>query len=73
MATIEQGRREGKLVTGLLYVDPKATPFSDELQMIEAPLAQLPLERARPPKSVLDQVMEQLRTGKGLEAPAGGG
>jgi 2-oxoglutarate/2-oxoacid ferredoxin oxidoreductase subunit beta len=73
MATIEQGRREGKLVTGLLYVNPQATPFSDELQMMETPLAQLPLERARPPKSVLDQVMEQLRTGKGLEAPAGGG
>jgi hypothetical protein len=27
----------------------------------------------RPPKSVLDGIMEQMRTGKGLTAPAGGG
>jgi hypothetical protein len=44
-----------------------------ELQLIGTPLAKLSLEQARPPREALTQIMEQLRTGKGLTAPAGGG
>ena len=73
LASIHEARRDMKLVTGLLYVDTALPPFSDELQMPAASLASLPLERARPPKSVLDGIMEQLRTGKGITAAAGGG
>ena len=73
MAALEEGRKERKLVTGLLYVDPATQPFEDELALVDEPLASLPLERVRPPRAVLDEVMEQLRTGKGLTAPAGGG
>jgi len=72
-AALRRAKRERKLVTGLLYVDPNQQPFSEDLEMVSEPLASLPLERVRPPKSVLDAVMEQLRTGKGMEAPAGGG
>jgi 2-oxoglutarate ferredoxin oxidoreductase subunit beta len=73
MGVLEDGRREGKLVTGLFYVDPRQTPLEDELQMVETPLAGLPLETVRPPRAVLGQIMEQLKTGKGLETAAGGG
>ena len=69
---IHEARREQKLVTGLLYADPGLKPFEEELNLVEAPLATLPLERVRPPKSVLEAVMDQLRTGRGLSAPAGG-
>ena len=57
----------------LLYVNPQTQAFEDELELVEEPLAALPLDRVRPGKRVLDEVMEQLRTGKGLTAPAGGG
>ena len=40
---------------------------------MDAPLATLPMERVRPPRAVLEQIMDQLQTGKGLTAPSGGG
>ena len=70
---LRKAQKEQKLVTGLLYVDPNQQPYCDDLDMVKEPLASLPLERVRPPKAVLDGVMEQLRTGKGLEAKEGGG
>ena len=70
---LEAARREQKLLTGLLYVEPEQLPFEEEMKLIETPLAALPLEQARPPKSVLDEIMSQYMTGKGLTAPAGGG
>jgi 2-oxoglutarate ferredoxin oxidoreductase subunit beta len=69
---LEQGRRDGRLVTGLLYVDPAATPFEDELKLVKAPLARLPLETVRPPRAVLDEVMRSYREGS-VAAAAGGG
>jgi 2-oxoglutarate ferredoxin oxidoreductase subunit beta len=73
MTMIREARAEQKLITGLLYAEPGLKPFEDELSLVDAPLATLPLEQVRPPKSVLDAVMEQLKTGKGMTAPAGGG
>ena len=64
MRTLYEARRENRLVTGLLFVDPSQSPFQDELALHDTPLAHLPLEKVRPPKSVLDEVMEQLRTGR---------
>jgi 2-oxoglutarate/2-oxoacid ferredoxin oxidoreductase subunit beta len=72
-AVIHEARREQKLITGLLFVDESKPAFEQELRMAAAPLAQLPLERVRPARSVLESIMEQLRTGKGITAPAGGG
>ncbi len=71
--TLHEARREGRLVTGLLYVDPASRPFTEEMQLVETPLARLPLERVRPSRAVLESILEQLRTGKGLAAPSGGG
>jgi 2-oxoglutarate ferredoxin oxidoreductase subunit beta len=70
---LEAGRREQRLVTGLIYVDPSTKPYDEELTLVDAPLASLSLDQVRPPKSVLDAIMEQMQTGKGIEAPAGGG
>ena len=64
---------ERKLVTGLLYVNEAKVPFTDEAQLPDAALAKLTLDQARPPRAVLDAIMGQLRTGKGIVAPAGGG
>jgi 2-oxoglutarate ferredoxin oxidoreductase subunit beta len=63
---IHRSRREQKIATGLLFVDPEKTPFAtEELSLVEAPLAGLPLEQVRPPRRVLDQIMDELKTGKG--------
>jgi 2-oxoglutarate ferredoxin oxidoreductase subunit beta len=71
--TLQEARREQKLLTGLFFVDPRQKPFEEELTLAAAPLAALPLDRARPPRTVLEEIMEQLRTGKGVVASAGGG
>jgi 2-oxoglutarate ferredoxin oxidoreductase subunit beta len=70
---IHEAQRERRLITGLLYINPADVPFEDEIKLVDEPLATLPLERVRPPKRVLDEIMEQMRTGKGLSSPAGGG
>jgi 2-oxoglutarate ferredoxin oxidoreductase subunit beta len=70
---LHEARGERKLVTGLLYVEPELRAFDDELRMMEVPLVRLPLEKARPPRQALDEIMEQLRTGRGIAATAGGG
>ncbi|MBI1798868.1 MAG: 2-oxoacid:ferredoxin oxidoreductase subunit beta [Candidatus Eisenbacteria bacterium] len=73
LTAIHESRREQKFATGLLYIESSKNPFEDELRLTAAPLAALPLERVRPPRAVLDGIMEQLRTGRGITAPAGGG
>jgi len=51
----------GNLVTGLFYIDTERPNFIDLLNLVDAPLATLPESRTRPPKSVLDEVMDSLR------------
>ncbi len=73
LEVLHHGAAEHKLVTGLLYVNPASRPLADELGLVDTPLASLPLEAVRPPRAVLEGIMKQLETGKGLAAPAGGG
>ncbi|HEY6866606.1 MAG TPA: 2-oxoacid:ferredoxin oxidoreductase subunit beta, partial [Candidatus Eisenbacteria bacterium] len=68
LAVLAEGRREQKLVTGLLYADPALPAFEDDLRLVPTPLAQLPLESVRPPQSVLEEIMEELKTGRGSAA-----
>jgi 2-oxoglutarate ferredoxin oxidoreductase subunit beta len=63
LSTIHHGRQEDKFVTGLLYVDPEKEPFEQDLRLTEAPLASLPLERVRPSREVLEEVMASLMMG----------
>jgi 2-oxoglutarate ferredoxin oxidoreductase subunit beta len=62
MALLEAGQ-EQKLLTGLLYVDPAIKPYEEDLELVETPLAQLPLDRVRPPRAVLEAIMESYRVG----------
>ena len=65
LRVIHEARSERKLITGLLYVEPDLPSFEQELKLVETPLARLPLEQVRPPRRVLEEIMEELRTGKG--------
>jgi len=61
VARLMESGRTGEVLTGVLYVDPKAPSFVDALGVVEAPLATLPQEVTRPPRAVLDEIVESLR------------
>ena len=49
------------MLTGVLYVNTGKPNFLEMLNIVDEPLATLPQSRTRPPKEVLDEVMEELR------------
>jgi 2-oxoglutarate ferredoxin oxidoreductase subunit beta len=57
---MESGR-SGEVLTGLLFVDVKAPSFLDQLGTADGPLATQPVERTRPPRAALDEIVESLR------------
>jgi 2-oxoglutarate/2-oxoacid ferredoxin oxidoreductase subunit beta len=44
-----------------LYIDQQKRDFCTTLNLVDEPLAALPVERTRPPKAVLDELMERQR------------
>jgi 2-oxoglutarate/2-oxoacid ferredoxin oxidoreductase subunit beta len=58
---IHETSRRGEVATGVLYVEPDKDDFVTLLDLVDEPLATLPLERVRPGKEALDEVMESLR------------
>jgi 2-oxoglutarate ferredoxin oxidoreductase subunit beta len=61
MTLLEEADARGEVLTGLLYVNTEKPTFLEMLNMVEEPLATLPESRTRPPRAVLEQVMEELR------------
>jgi 2-oxoglutarate ferredoxin oxidoreductase subunit beta len=59
--TLHETAARGAYATGLLYIDPAKKDFCSLLNLVDEPLAQLPLERVRPPQAVLDEIMERHR------------
>jgi 2-oxoglutarate/2-oxoacid ferredoxin oxidoreductase subunit beta len=58
---IHETSRRGEVATGVLYVEPDKDDFVTLLDLVDEPLATLPLERVRPGKEALDEVMDSLR------------
>jgi 2-oxoglutarate ferredoxin oxidoreductase subunit beta len=56
-----ESRRRGEYVTGILYLEPDREDFLELLNLVDEPLATLPLEKVRPPKAALDEIMDSLR------------
>jgi 2-oxoglutarate ferredoxin oxidoreductase subunit beta len=56
----ESGPRQ-EVLTGILYVDRETPTLVDSLNVADTPLATLPLEKIRPSRAALEQVMEELR------------
>jgi len=56
-----ESSRKGEYPTGLVYIEPDRDDFIDQLKMVDEPLANLPLERTRPSREALDEIMEGLR------------
>jgi 2-oxoglutarate/2-oxoacid ferredoxin oxidoreductase subunit beta len=51
----------GEFATGILYIEPDKDDFLTQLNLVDEPLAFLPLEKIRPGRDVLDAVMEEHR------------
>jgi len=58
---MNEAKREGEILTGVLYVNTQAPTFLDMLNLTDDPLATLPQSVLRPGREVLEQVMEELR------------
>jgi 2-oxoglutarate ferredoxin oxidoreductase subunit beta len=61
LRAIDEAAKRGEVLTGVFYVDTSKPNFMELLELEEAPLATLPESKVRPPREVLDQVMEELR------------
>ena len=59
--TLHETVRRGEFATGVIYIQPDATDFISLLNLVDEPLAQLPQAVTRPPKTVLDEIMERHR------------
>src|SRR6187455_3764513 len=61
MRVLHETARRGEFATGIIYIEPDRDDFLRQLNVVDEPLATLPLERTRPAKAALDEIMESLR------------
>lgn len=54
---LEQGHRDGKLLTGLFYIDESSPDLVEMLNIVDEPLATLPAEKLRPSRESLDKLL----------------
>jgi len=59
--TLTEAHHKGETLTGIFYIEPNKPTFMDLLHVTDEPLATLPADAVRPPKAVLDEVMESFR------------
>jgi 2-oxoglutarate ferredoxin oxidoreductase subunit beta len=57
---LEKTHQTDEFLTGLIYVDPAKKSIMELLNVVDEPLATLPLERIRPGKEALDEIMRDL-------------
>ena len=58
---IHETAERGEFATGILYIEPEKPDFLTLLNVVDEPLATLPLDRVRPGRAALDEIMESLR------------
>ena len=61
LTLLAESHGQAEVLTGLFYVDPRKPDFTAQLNLVPEPLATLPTERVRPPRAVLDEILEGLR------------
>jgi len=61
MQAVEEANNSGAVLTGLYYVQTGKPTFIDTMNMVDAPLATLPMSVTRPSREALAQVMEELQ------------
>jgi 2-oxoglutarate ferredoxin oxidoreductase subunit beta len=61
MRLLHETSRRGEFATGIFYIEPDKEDFTSSLGLVDTPLAFLTQEQVRPPKAVLDQLMDALK------------
>jgi len=61
LRALQEAGARGEFATGLIYVEPRRADFLTLLNLVEEPLAGLPLESARPSRAAFEQIVEGLR------------
>jgi len=61
MRRLHETARRGEFATGLIYIEPDRDDFLTQLNVVDEPLASLPLSRTRPGPEALEEIMEGLR------------
>jgi 2-oxoglutarate ferredoxin oxidoreductase subunit beta len=61
VSRLMRARAAGEVLTGLLYLHTGSQSLLERLGLVEAPLATLPEAAVRPPRAVLDALMDELR------------
>jgi 2-oxoglutarate ferredoxin oxidoreductase subunit beta len=59
--SLMEAHAKGEVLTGVFYLDTDKPSFTDQLNMVDDPLATLPQERTRPSKEVLTEIMKRLQ------------
>jgi 2-oxoglutarate ferredoxin oxidoreductase subunit beta len=57
---LHRANRDGQMLTGIVHLRPQKKNFMELLNVTDAPLNTLPLEKVRPPKEALDKIMRDL-------------
>ena len=58
---IHETAARGEFATGVLYIEPSKPDFVTLLNVVDEPLATLPLDQVRPGREVFDEIMESLK------------
>ncbi len=61
LRVLTEAHDKEEIVTGLFYLDTQKPNFMEMLNFVDDPLATLPESSVRPPKKVLDDVMDALK------------
>jgi 2-oxoglutarate ferredoxin oxidoreductase subunit beta len=61
LTTIQASKEAKEVLTGVLYLDATSENFLELLNTVDEPLATLPQSVTRPPREVLNALMEELR------------
>jgi 2-oxoglutarate ferredoxin oxidoreductase subunit beta len=61
LTVLAESHEKGDMLTGVFYVNTQTPTFTDLLNITDQPLGTLPESAVRPPKKVLEEIMESLR------------
>jgi 2-oxoglutarate ferredoxin oxidoreductase subunit beta len=61
ITTLELAEQNNEVLTGVLYVNTAKPTLLESLNLAGEPLATLPESKVRPPKTALDEAMQELR------------
>jgi 2-oxoglutarate/2-oxoacid ferredoxin oxidoreductase subunit beta len=60
LRVLQESARHGEFATGLIYIDRERPDFLALLNVVDEPLATLPLDRVRPSRGAFEQIMRRL-------------